>query len=92
MLLPRQPGSRESRWAHLLSGTPAIEAAATQEEDAPSLRERVERLEAEVRIPLPAGHPERAALEAAGAGCPVKRSLHPDVVVEEQYHWDGPEA
>jgi uncharacterized protein YceH (UPF0502 family) len=46
-LLPRQPGARESRWAHLLSGTPAMEAAAP-EEDAPSLRERVERLEAEV--------------------------------------------
>jgi hypothetical protein len=25
--LPRQPGSRENRWAHLLSGTPVIEAA-----------------------------------------------------------------
>jgi uncharacterized protein YceH (UPF0502 family) len=48
VLLPRQPGARESRWAHLLSGTPAIEAAAPQEEDAPSLRQRVERLEAEV--------------------------------------------
>jgi uncharacterized protein len=47
-LLPRQPGARESRWAHLLSGTPAIEAVPTQEADAPSLRERVERLEAEV--------------------------------------------
>jgi hypothetical protein len=23
--LPRQPGSRENRWAHLLSGTPAVE-------------------------------------------------------------------
>jgi uncharacterized protein YceH (UPF0502 family) len=48
VLLPRQPGARESRWAHLLSGTPAIEAAAAAEESAPSLRERVERLEAEV--------------------------------------------
>jgi uncharacterized protein YceH (UPF0502 family) len=47
VLLPRQPGARESRWAHLLSGLPAIEAA-TREEDVPSLRERVERLEAEV--------------------------------------------
>ncbi len=51
-LLPRQPVARESRWAHLLSGTPAVEAAAreadAQEADAPSLRERVERLEAEV--------------------------------------------
>jgi uncharacterized protein len=48
VLLPRQPGARESRWAHLLSGTPAIEAAPDAEESAPSLRERVERLEAEV--------------------------------------------
>jgi len=49
VLLPRQPGARESRWAHLLSGTPAIEAApAAPEPGEPSLRERVERLEAEV--------------------------------------------
>ncbi len=50
VLLPRQPGARESRWAHLLSGTPAIEAAAppAAEPGEPSLRERVERLEAEV--------------------------------------------
>ena len=27
MLMPRRPGSREPRWAHLLSGTPAEEAA-----------------------------------------------------------------
>lgn len=27
VLLPRQPGARETRWAHLLSGPPAIEAA-----------------------------------------------------------------
>jgi len=26
--LPRQPGSRENRWAHLLSGTPDIEETA----------------------------------------------------------------
>lgn len=26
--LPRQPGARENRWAHLLSGTPVIEPAA----------------------------------------------------------------
>lgn len=26
--LPRQPGSRENRWAHLLSGVPAVEEAA----------------------------------------------------------------
>jgi len=47
VLLPRQPGARESRWAHLLSGEPAVEVvAAAPEQD--SLKARVERLEAEV--------------------------------------------
>jgi uncharacterized protein len=50
VLLSRQPGARESRWAHLMSGAPAVEAAAVAHE-APqedSLKARVERLEAEV--------------------------------------------
>lgn len=47
-LLPRQPGARESRWAHLLSGTPAIETTEAARDDASSLQTRVERLEAEV--------------------------------------------
>jgi len=55
--LPRQPGSRENRWAHLLCGAPAADerpapAAATargDENGAPeSLRARVEALEARV--------------------------------------------
>lgn len=51
--LPRLPGSRENRWAHLLSGQPAVEAtggrplaAGNQEMD--ELRARVAALEAEV--------------------------------------------
>lgn len=52
--LPRQPGSRENRWMHLLSGQPAIEAvlpgklpgAAVQEIE--ELRTRVTALEVEV--------------------------------------------
>jgi len=48
VLLPRAPGTRESRWAHLLSGTPAVEATEAPADDAPSLRTRLERLEAEV--------------------------------------------
>jgi len=51
--LPRLPGSRENRWAHLLSGQPAVEAtggrplvAGNQEVD--ELRARVAALEAEV--------------------------------------------
>ena len=50
VLLPRQPGARESRWAHLLSGAPVVEAIAPAQEVQPenSLKARVERLEAEV--------------------------------------------
>jgi len=48
VLLARLPGARESRWAHLLSGTPAIEATEAPLDDTPSLKSRVERLEAEV--------------------------------------------
>jgi len=48
VLLARQPGARESRWAHLLSGAPSVEESTAPAEDSPSLRERVERLEVEV--------------------------------------------
>jgi uncharacterized protein len=50
VLLPRQPGARESRWAHLLSGPPPAEAAAAGPEvpREDSLKARVERLEAQV--------------------------------------------
>lgn len=51
--LPRLPGSRENRWAHLLSGQPAVEAPgarslATNSQDIEELRARVSALEAEV--------------------------------------------
>ena len=48
---------------------------------------RIARLEVGVVIPLPADHPERAFLEAAAAGCPVRRSLHPDTKVVETFAW-----
>lgn len=53
--LPRLPGSRENRWAHLLSGEPAIEAGvAVRVSGTPAsseiqlLKDRVEALESEV--------------------------------------------
>ena len=51
--LPRLPGSRENRWAHLLSGEPAVEApagrpAAAGSQELEELRTRVAALEAEV--------------------------------------------
>ena len=46
MELPRQPGSRENRWAHLLGGTPTVEAVAQPVKD--DLAATVSRLEGEV--------------------------------------------
>jgi uncharacterized protein YceH (UPF0502 family) len=58
-LLPRQPGARESRWAHLLCGEPVLTGPGPEPDDRPdrppaaageleALRVRIERLEAEV--------------------------------------------
>ena len=50
--LPRLPGSRENRWAHLLSGAPKVEAPAAETSAAEtrgvSLKANVERLESEL--------------------------------------------
>ena len=48
--LPRQPGSREIRYAHLLSGEPEASAAPSPESPAgqPDTAQRLEQLEAEV--------------------------------------------
>jgi uncharacterized protein YceH (UPF0502 family) len=50
--LPRQPGTKEPRWAHLLSGdVETVEAAApapSPQERAPGDRERIARLEADL--------------------------------------------
>ena len=56
--LPRQPGSRENRWMHLLSGTPVIEESSITARLAPSgdvtvgeiaaLKANISKLETEV--------------------------------------------
>jgi len=50
VLLPRAPGAREPRWAHLLCGPvdPSAPAAGSADGHAPALQARVEALEAEV--------------------------------------------
>ena len=56
VLMARQPGSREARWAHLLSGVVEVGASASVQErvresgtGAPALVQRVEALEELVR-------------------------------------------
>lgn len=46
--LPRLPGSRENRWAHLLSGTPQVEAGREPVQAEEGLAAKVARLEAEL--------------------------------------------
>ena len=50
---------------------------------------RIAKLEVDIEMPLPAGHPERRLLESTGNACPVHQSLHPDVVQEIRWHWQG---
>jgi hypothetical protein len=57
LLMPRRPGAREPRWAHLLSGTPMEEAApaaepagASETGDLAALRDEVRRLSEEVAV------------------------------------------
>lgn len=53
------------------------------------LPRRIERLGLEISMPLAEDHPERKFLEAAALACPVQHSIHPDIVVEIQWHWNG---
>jgi hypothetical protein len=50
--LPRQPGSRENRWAHLLSGAPTVEEkkadADVPPDEVTALKANIARLESEV--------------------------------------------
>jgi len=48
---------------------------------------RVKRLELDLRLPLPASHPDRKLLESAARGCPVHHSIHPDIEVEMNWFW-----
>ena len=48
---------------------------------------RIKRLELDLRIPLPASHPDRKVLESAARGCPVHHSIHPDIDVVMNWIW-----
>lgn len=51
------------------------------------LPRRIHRLELDLRIPLPAAHPDRKLLESAANGCPVHHSIHPDIEVVMNWYW-----
>jgi uncharacterized OsmC-like protein len=50
---------------------------------------RIASLRTRLTIPLPADHPQRAALEQAAHTCPVHKSLHPDIDAAIEFVWAG---
>jgi hypothetical protein len=50
---------------------------------------RIGRLTTEVRVPLPPDHPQRELLEQTGLGCPVHRSLPPEMERPTRFFWEG---
>lgn len=50
---------------------------------------RIARIEADVRIPLPPEHPQKADLERVALNCPVALSLGPNVEKAVTFEWVG---
>lgn len=50
---------------------------------------RIASLRTRLTIPLPADHPQRAALEQAAHTCPVHKSLHPEIDAAIEFVWAG---
>ena len=50
---------------------------------------RIRRLTVDITVLLPSSHPKKSALEKAALTCPVHQSLHPDVEIPVNFHWQG---
>jgi putative redox protein len=50
---------------------------------------RIGCLTTEVHIPLPADHPQRELLEQTALGCPVHRSLPPEMERPTRFFWES---
>lgn len=50
---------------------------------------RIAALRTTLTIPLPADHPQRPLLEQAALGCPVHKSLHPEIAAPIEFVWAG---
>lgn len=51
------------------------------------LPRRIAKLNVEVFMPIPEDHPERRVLQSAALSCPVQHSIHPDIEVPIEWHW-----
>ncbi len=50
---------------------------------------RIGALKVSLYMSVPEDHPQRLALEQAALGCPVHKSLHPDMNIPVEFHWQG---
>ncbi|MFV0338077.1 MAG: OsmC family protein [Chthoniobacterales bacterium] len=48
---------------------------------------KISEIKVTLTLPIPATHPAREILEAAAEGCPVARSLHPDIHQNLTFHY-----
>ena len=63
--------------------------AVVQKEMTAELPRMISRLLTVIEVPLPEDHPDREGLKRAALGCPVHRSLHPDVEKPVEFRWLG---
>jgi len=63
--------------------------AATSKEMATDAPRRIAALRTRIVVPLPADHPQRALLEQAALGCPVKRSIAATIDATVEFVWQG---
>lgn len=49
----------------------------------------ISRLSTRIEIPLPEDHPDVEGFKLAALGCPVHRSLHPDIDKPIEFNWIG---
>ena len=53
------------------------------------LPRRIVRLTVNIKVPLPAEHPQREVLEAAALSCPVYHSVHADLEKVVSFAWEA---
>jgi len=63
--------------------------AVIQKEMTPTLPRMISKLSTVIEVPIPENHPDIEGLKAAAMGCPVHRSLHPDVEKPVVFRWIG---
>jgi putative redox protein len=64
----------------------AVEVTKEMSADAPR---RIAKLATRIKVPLAAGHPQRALLENAALTCPVHKSLNSEMETPIEFDWIG---